>query len=159
MGLRHNLRRQQPGIGHQHDLGRQRGLLAAAVPADRLITGRVPPSEQMPYVRLEPAGGSETHRTNASLYATQRVNFHIWTDTFDSGRAIAPLIRNAFASNAFNWGNGAVLDMKSDGPPLSRQTDTPEIKAWQTTLSFTCHLTRAGHLRHNIQQRRLICPQ
>ncbi len=113
-------------------------LLAAAVPADRLITGRVPPSEQMPYVRLEPAGGTVTQRTNASLYATQRVNFHIWTDTFDSGRAIAPLIRNAFASNSFNWGNGAVLDMKSDGPPLSRQTNTPEIKAWQTTLSFTC---------------------
>ena len=34
--------------------------LAAAVPVDRLITGRVPPSEQMPYVRLEPEGGSDT---------------------------------------------------------------------------------------------------
>jgi hypothetical protein len=112
--------------------------LAAAVPADRLITGRVPPSEEMPYVRLEPEGGSESERTNASLYATERVSFHIWSDGIDAARAIARLIRDCFASNSFNWGSGAVLDMKWDGPPLSRQTSDPEIKAWQTTVSFTC---------------------
>ena len=112
--------------------------LSAAVPVDRLITGRVPPSETMPYVRLEPEGGVETERTNASLYSTEKVNFHIWSDGFDVGRAIAPLIRKAFASMAFNWGSGAVLDMKWDGPPVSRQTADREIKAWQTTVSFTC---------------------
>ena len=112
--------------------------LVAAVPPDRLITGRVPPSQQMPYVRLEPEGGSESERTNASLYGTEKVSFHIWSDTFDTGRAIAPLIRNAFASNAFHWGTGAVIDMRWNGPPVSRQTTDPEIKAWQTTITFTC---------------------
>jgi hypothetical protein len=112
--------------------------LAAAVPADRLITGRVPPSEQMPYVRLEPDGGTDTARTNASLYQTEKVSFHIWSDAFDVGRTIAPLIQAAFASMAFNWTTGAVLDMKWDGPPVSRQTTDPEIKAWQTTVTFTC---------------------
>jgi hypothetical protein len=112
--------------------------LIALVPADRLITGRVPPSEQMPYVRLEPEGGAETGRSNASLYATEKISFHIWSDTIDAGQAIAPLIRNCFASNAFNWTTGAVLDMKWDGPPASRQTTDPEIKAWQTTVTFTC---------------------
>ena len=53
--------------------------LVAQVPADRLITGRVPPSEQMPYVRLEADGGSETSRTNQSIYATEKVVFHIWS--------------------------------------------------------------------------------
>ncbi len=112
--------------------------LIAQVPADRLITGRVPPSEQMPYVRLEPDGGNETDRTNASLYCTERIQFHVWSDGFDVGRDIARLIRSAFASMAFNWTTGAVLDMKWDGPPVSRQTTDPEIKAWQTTVSFTC---------------------
>jgi len=111
--------------------------LTAVVPVDRLITGRVPPSEQMPYVRLEPEGGEEHCRTNASLYATEKINFHIWSDGFDTGRAAAPLIRTAFASMAFNWGTGAVLDMKWDGPPVSRQVTDPELKAWQTTVSFT----------------------
>ncbi len=112
--------------------------LVAQVPADRLITGRVPPSEEMPYVRLEADGGSETGRTNQSIYATEKVTFHIWSEGFDTGRAIAPLIRDAFAGMAFDWITGAVLDMKWDGPPVSRQTSDPEIKAWQTTVSFTC---------------------
>ncbi len=111
--------------------------LTALVPADRLITGRVPPSEQMPYVRLEPEGGSNTTRSNKSLYQTERVLFHVWSDTFDVGRQIAPLIRAAFASMAFNWGTGAVLDMQWDGPPISRQVTDPELKAWQTTITFT----------------------
>ncbi len=112
--------------------------LVAAVPVDRLITGRVPPSEQMPYVRLEPEGGRETSRSNRTLYAADTIRFHIWSDGFDTGRAIAPLIRNAFASMSFDWTTGGVLDMKWDGPPVSRQTSDPEIKAWQTTVSFTC---------------------
>ena len=112
--------------------------LAAAVPADRLITGRVPPSEIMPYVRLEPEGGRELSRSNKSIYARETIRFHIWTDGVDAGRAIAPLVRNAFASMAFNWITGAVLDMKWDGPPASQQTTDPEIKAWRTTVSFTC---------------------
>jgi hypothetical protein len=111
--------------------------LVAAVPADRLITGRVPPSEQMPYVRLEPEGGRELSRTNASIYASETILFHIWSDGFDSGRTIAALIRNAFASMAFNWTSGAVMDMQWGGPAVSRQASEPEIKAWQTTVTFT----------------------
>jgi len=112
--------------------------LAAAVPVNRLITGRVPPSEEMPYVRLEPEGGREMVRTNASLYSAVNIHFHIWSDTYDVGNAVAGLIQAAFASIAFNWGRGAVLDMKLDGPPVSRQATTPEIKAWETTVNFTC---------------------
>ena len=111
--------------------------LAAAVPADRLITGRVPPSEQMPYVRLEPEGGSNT--TGATTASTRRSGSSSTSGRTDSTSAgtIAPLIRAAFASMAFNWGTGAVLDMKWDGPPVSRQATDPEIKAWQTTVTFT----------------------
>ncbi len=113
--------------------------LLAQVPADRLITGRVPPSEQMPYVRLEPEGGPENGRTNRTIYAAAKVSFHIWSDAIDIARTtIAPLIYAAFASMAFDWGSGGVLDMKWDGPPTSRQTTDPEIKAWETTVSFTC---------------------
>ena len=111
--------------------------LTALVPADRLITGRVPPSEKMPYVRLEPETGGNTIRSNASLYQSERVSFHIWSDTFDAGRQIAPLVRAAFASMAFDWGSGAVLDMRWDGPPATRQTTDPEIKAWETVVTFT----------------------
>ena len=78
--------------------------LNAAVPVDRLITGRVPPSEQMPYVRLEPETGTNITRSNKSLYQTERIHFHIWTDGIDAARAIAGLIRAAFASMAFDSG-------------------------------------------------------
>ena len=92
----------------------------------------------MPYIRLEPEGGIETGRTNATIYATERVTFHIWSDAIDAAKTtIAPLIRNAFASMAFDWGTGGVCDMKWDGPPASRQTTDPEIKAWVTPVSFT----------------------
>ena len=82
-------------------------------------------------------------RTNASIYAIETIRFHIWSDGIDAGRAIAPLIRNAFASMAFNWTTGAVLDMKWNGPPPSNQTTDPEIKAWQTTVTFTCSTWQA----------------
>jgi len=111
--------------------------LIATVPADRLITGRVPPSEQMPYIRLQPEAGSNATRTNRTLYERAKLAFHIWTDGIDAGRAIAQLIRNAFASLAFEWGTGGVTDMRWDGPPLSRQTSDPEIKAWETIVTFT----------------------
>jgi hypothetical protein len=111
--------------------------LVAVVPADGLITGRVPPSQKMPYVRLDPQGGQEEYRSNVSVYATERIAFHVWTDTVDAGRAIAPVIRDAFNSNEFNWTVGAVLDMKWDGPPETQQVTDPEIKAWQTTVHFT----------------------
>ncbi len=111
--------------------------LAAAVPADRLITGRVPPSEKMPYIRLEPDSGGNTTRTNRTLYQHAKLAFHIWTDTFDLGRQIAPLIRNAFASLAFDWGTGGVTDMRWDGPPATHQTQDPEIKVWETIVTFT----------------------
>ena len=78
-------------------------------------------------------------RTNRTIYAAAKVSFHIWSDAFDIARTtIAPLIHAAFASMAFDWGSGGVLDMKWDGPPTSRQTTDPEIKAWETTVSFTC---------------------
>ena len=93
----------------------------------------------MPYVRLEPEGGPENGRTNRTIYAAAKVSFHIWSDAIDIARTtIAPLIYAAFASMAFDWGSGGVLDMKWDGPPTSRQTTDPEIKAWETTVSFTC---------------------
>jgi len=111
--------------------------LVAVVPADRLITGRVPPSEEMPYVRLAPDAGDNTDRTNATLYQAAKVAFHVWSDTFDRGREIAALIRNAFASLAFDWASGGVLDMRWDGPPASHQTTDAEIKAWETVVTFT----------------------
>ena len=117
--------------------GPENSALIAVVSVDRLITGRVPPSEEMPYVRLAPDAGDNTDRTNATLYQAARIVFHIWSDTFDTGRHVATLIRNAFASLAFDWGTGGVLDMRWDGPPASHQTTDAEIKAWETVVTFT----------------------
>lgn len=116
----------------------QTAALVALVPADRFLNGRIPPSQAMPYVRLESDGGQEHTRTNLNLYASHKLHFHIWTDgTTDFDLTIAAAIRNAFASIAFDWTSGGVTDMKWTGPPTSRQTTDPEIVAWQTTLSFS----------------------
>ncbi len=122
-----------------HALWAANSALVAVVPADRAITGRVPPSEEMPYVRLSLADAGNKQRTNATLYQAQRVSFHLWTDTFDAGDAAAPLIQAAFASMAFNWGSGGVTDMRQEGTPATTQTTDPEIKAWETTVTFTAN--------------------
>jgi len=113
--------------------------ICAIVPADRLLFGRIPTSEKMPYVRLEPGDGQESVITNRTIYATHKVTFHIWSDgTSDVDLQLWPLIRNAFSAMIFDWVTGGVTNMKWDGPPSSRQTTNPEIQAWETTMSFTC---------------------
>jgi hypothetical protein len=114
--------------------------LCAAVPADRFLTGRVPGSEEMPYVRLELREGGTIQRSNATLYQTQKLAFHVWSDKFDEGDGIAPLIVAAFASMAFDWASGGVTDMRWDGPAAARQTNDPEIKAWETVVMFTVNI-------------------
>lgn len=111
--------------------------LAAAVPADRVLTGRVPASEQMPYVRVELEPGGNTQRTNATLYQNQRVTFHIWTDDFDTGDSLVPIVEAAFSSNAFDWGTGGVTDFRQEGPAAATQVSTPEFHAWETTLNYS----------------------
>jgi hypothetical protein len=113
--------------------------LCAIVPANRLLSGRIPPSEKMPYVRLDPGEGQESIVTNRTIYATHKITFHIWSDgTTDVDLEIWPLIRNAFSAMIFDWGTGGVINMKWDGPPSSKQSTDPEIQAWVTTTSFTC---------------------
>ena len=113
--------------------------LIAVVPADRSLTGRVPPSEEMPYVRVAFSDSGNISRTNKTLYQTQLVTFHAWTDTFDAGDALVPLIQNAFASQMFDWGTGGVTDMRQHGAPSTQQTNDPEIKAWETIVEFLAH--------------------
>jgi hypothetical protein len=119
-----------------HQLWSADSGLSALVPPVRFCTGRVPPSEETPYCRLELPGGSEIQRSRETLYERRRIVFHVWTDTFDEGDAIAPQIRRVFANQAFDWGSGGVTDCQPDGPPSTRQTALPEIKAWETVVAF-----------------------
>ncbi len=91
--------------------------LCALVPAERFCTGRVPASEEMPYVRLEITGGGELLRSRETLYEKRPIVFHVWTDTFDDGDAVAAAVRAAFAHAAFDWGTGGVLDCRPRGGP------------------------------------------
>jgi hypothetical protein len=119
-----------------HQLWAADSVLSGLVPPQRFCTGRVPPSEEMPYCRLELPGGSEIQRSRQTLYEKQPMVFHLWTDTFDEGQAIAPQIRRVFAHQEFDWGSGGVTDCRPDGPPATRQTTLAEIKAWETVVTF-----------------------
>jgi Protein of unknown function (DUF3168) len=110
--------------------------LSALIPPERFCTGRVPPSEEMPYCRLELPGGSEIQRSRETFYEKRQIVFHVWSDTFDEGAAIAPQIRRVFASQEFDWETGGVTDCRPHGPPAARQTALPEIKAWETVVAF-----------------------
>ena len=111
--------------------------LSALLPAEAFLTGRVPPSQAMPYCRLELPGGGEQALSNVNQYRTAAVVFHVWSDGFDAGDAIAPQIRRVFANQAVNWTGGGCLRMKPEGPPRTRQTTDAEIKAWETVQRFT----------------------
>jgi hypothetical protein len=119
-----------------HGLWAADPLLCSLIPADRFLTGRAPSSQQTPYCRLELSGGSERQRSNGSLYQKLAITFHVWTDTFDQGDAIAPQIRRVFANREFDWGSGGVLDCRTQGWPATEQTKLPEIKAWETVVKF-----------------------
>ncbi len=119
-----------------HQLWAADAALSALLPPQRFCTGRVPPSEEMPYCRLELPGGSEIQRSRQTLYEKRRMVFHVWTDTFDEGDAIVPQIRRVFANQAFDWGTGGVTDCRPEGPARTSQTTLPEIKAWETVVSF-----------------------
>ena len=95
----------------------------------------MPSSEQTPYCRLELPGGSETN-DRGTLYQKLAIVFHVWTDTFDQGDAIAPQIRRVFANQEFDWGSGGVLDCRTQGWPGTEQTNLPEIKAWETVVTL-----------------------
>lgn len=122
-----------------HKIWAANAALHAAVPDERFLTGRMPPSEEMPYVRLELDGSGNVQRTSSTLYQKQGVVFHVWTDDFDAGEALVPLIRSAFESQEFDWTTGGVLDLRQDGTADTNQTNIPEIKAWETTVRFTAN--------------------
>lgn len=122
-----------------HVLWGQNAILNTAVPADRFLTGRVPGSEEMPYVRLELQSGGNIQRTRQTLYQKQQVTFHIWTDTFDAGDSIVPALQAAFASQIFDWGTGGVTDFRQEGTAGTSQVSTPEFKAWETVVTFTAN--------------------
>jgi hypothetical protein len=119
----------------------------AAVPADRFLNGRVPGGEEMPYVRMETQDGGNIQRTNATNYQKQKITFHIWTDTFDAGDSIVPVLKATFASQAFDWGSGGVTDFRQEGTASTSQVTTPEFKAWETIVTFTANTweTRQDH--------------
>ena len=110
--------------------------LCALVPADRFCTGRVPASEEMPYVRLELPPGGELLRSRETVYEKRPIVFHVWTDTFDAGDAAAAAIRAAFAHSAFDWGLGGAMDLRPRGGPAARQIARAEFKAWETIVRF-----------------------
>ena len=122
-----------------HAIWGANAALAAAVPIDRFLTGRVPGSEKMPYVRLELTAGGNIQRTSNTLYQKQSVTFHIWTDDFDDGDAIVPTLNAAFASQIFDWSVGGVTDMRQEGTASTSQVSTPEFKAWETVVTFTAN--------------------
>jgi len=109
--------------------------LCALVPPERFCTGRVPASEEMPYVRLGLPPGGELLRSRETLYEKRPIVFHVWTDTFDAGDAVAVAIRAAFAHAAFDWGTGGALDCIPRGGPVPRQIARAEFKAWETVVT------------------------
>ena len=102
--------------------------LCAVVPAERFCTGRVPASEEMPYVRLEITGGGELLRSRETLYERRPIVFHVWTDTFDDGDAVAGAVRAAFAQAAFDWGTGGVLDCRPRRTAASGRSPAPSLR-------------------------------
>ena len=41
-----------------------------------------------------------------------------------------------FANQEIDWQSGGVTDCRPEGPPGTRQTALPEIKAWETVVTF-----------------------
>ena len=92
---------------------------------------------------LTVAAGSFIQRSNATLYQKQEITFHIWTDDFDEGDTIVPLLQSAYASQAFDWGTVGVTDFQQQGAADSHQSSDPEIKAWETVVKFTANTWQA----------------
>lgn len=123
-----------------HAIWAANAALCAVIPLERFCTGRIPPSEEMPYVRVEFNSNGNVALTNRTLYQKGDIVLHIWTDDFDTGDAIAGLVRQAFDLQEFDWITGGVLNFRLSGTPNSTQTTIPEIKAWETIASFSANI-------------------
>ena len=119
-------------------------VLSGLVPDSRCYIGKVPPAgnigdsdpttPEMPYCRVEIPAGAPGVRTNASIYASQSVIFHVWTDGFDQGDQIGQQIERVFYV-PMDWTNGGTTEAKFD-PHVTTQQDPPEIVQFETVCKF-----------------------
>ena len=118
--------------------------LSALVPGSRCYIGKVPPAgnigdtdpatAEMPYVRVEIPDGKPSGRTNLSIYTSQPVIFHAWTDGFDQGDAIGREIERVFYA-PLDWTGGGTIESTFD-PHVTTQQDAPEIPQFETVCKF-----------------------
>ncbi len=129
--------------------------LCAAVPFERVFTGRVPSTQQynFPYVSILVSSGKQTLRTSVAQYYWQLVAIDIWVGDYNmaEGEGIAQLASDAYANQAFRIdARSKVIDVLDGGPPVPTQVDTPTVKAWllSQTMDFYIERLRADTAPH-----------
>ncbi len=103
-----------------HELWSGYRPLATLIAPERLYTG-LPPIRDAdgqtiasPYVSISLASDAEQTRTSSgTTLRTERVQFSIYTTSYDEGRRIGHAICDFFDRRAFSFAGGQALDMRS----------------------------------------------
>jgi hypothetical protein len=129
------------------DIWKNTPALYNKVPFDRVFVGRVPSTKlyRFPYVEILASQGRQTYRTDKTRAGHGPLSFHIWVDDaeLEFAESVALAITNSYADRCWALSSGArVLDCLDEGEPMARQTDMPNVKAWEVVKLFTVLVER-----------------
>ena len=118
------------------------GQAVALVPYDRFLTGRIPNIEDYPWpsISLIPGGGRRVYRSDKFEGSRRILALHIYTDPArleEDGERAAEIARRLYASQAFNYDFGQVIDILDNGPPSAQQINAATFTYWEVTKIFS----------------------
>ncbi len=116
--------------------------LVSVVPAERFVTGFLPPAEDeiyehpvqgFPYVTLSRQGESQVERTSSgTMLVLTQYQFSVWGDTLDQAKQISDEILDYFNRASWDHHTGSIQDMKLTNINEVQQEDG----VWSVLVDF-----------------------
>lgn len=115
--------------------------LCDLIPAIRVVTGRIPSTEEytMPYVAILEGSAGGGGRTDKSHYHHVPITFHIWTNDGEvaEGERIENTLAGVYCDQEWRYAFGRVIDVLDEGPGIKIQADRTEFRVWETIKVLT----------------------
>jgi len=115
--------------------------LCNLVPAIRMVTGRIPSTEEyaMPYASIMESSAGSGLRTDKSHYHRVPITFHIWTNDGEvaEGETIENTLADIYCDQEWQYAFGRVIDVLDEGPGIKVQADRTEYRAWEVIKIIT----------------------
>ena len=114
--------------------------LTDVVPAERFITGWVPPIDgsakptELPFVSLTREGDPETGRVSGGvLLTTMTMRFSVWSGSLSEAKAISDNIMSLYGRESFTYPSGGIVQ---DMMRINRIENIDEDGVWNVSHDY-----------------------